>query len=67
MVPHRRGGITATGKSAPSSAMGHVNFCVGDDLFDEAVWPREPGWYSGPGDSLTAFKEILRRVANSHQ
>ena len=66
VVPHRRGASRPQGISALFGD-GHVNFCVGDDLFDEAVWPREPGWYNGPGDSLTAFKEILRRVANSHQ
>jgi prepilin-type N-terminal cleavage/methylation domain-containing protein len=66
VVPHRRGTSRPQGISALFGD-GHVSFCTGDDLFDETVWPRLPGWYNGPGDNLAAFNEILRRVAQDHQ
>lgn len=47
-------------------ADGHVNFCIGDDMFDPALWPMEPGWSNGPGDNKDAFINILR-VIQGHQ
>ena len=66
VVPHRRGSSKPQGLSALFGD-GHVNFCTGDDLFDEQVWPRQSDWYNGPGDNRQAFDEILRRIEQSHQ
>jgi hypothetical protein len=66
IVPHRRGSSAPQGITALFGD-GHATFCTGDDLFDPAVWPREPGWFNGPGDDRTAFDEILRRIEQGHR
>lgn len=47
-------------------ADGHVNFCIGDDIFDDSIWPQQSGWMNGPGDRKHAFLDILR-VIQGHQ
>lgn len=47
-------------------ADGHVNFCIGDDIFDDSLWPLEPGISNGPGDNKDVFLDILR-VIQGHQ
>jgi len=47
-------------------ADGHANFCIGDDIFDDAIWPQQTGWMNGPGDRKDAFLKILR-VIEGHQ
>jgi len=66
IVPHRRGTSKPQGVSALFGD-GHVRFCTGDDIFDEQLWPREPGWYNGPGDNRPVFDEILQRIEQNHQ
>jgi prepilin-type N-terminal cleavage/methylation domain-containing protein len=66
IVPHRRGTSKPQGISALFGD-GHARFCTGDDILDEELWPREPGWYNGPGDNRPVFDEILRRLELNHQ
>jgi prepilin-type N-terminal cleavage/methylation domain-containing protein len=66
IVPHRRGTSKPQGITALFGD-GHARFCTGDDIFDEELWPREPGWYNGPGDNRPVFDEILRRLELNHQ
>ncbi|MFQ6036164.1 MAG: type II secretion system protein [Sedimentisphaerales bacterium] len=66
VIPHRRGASMPQGVSVLFGD-GHVSFCVGQDIFDQDLWPRQPGWYNGPGDNREVFEEILRRLEQGHQ
>ena len=78
VIPHRKSRLavgTASGvpnvNNVPQGvtalfADGHVNFCIGDDIFDDAIWPQEDGWMNGPGDNKDAFLDILQ-VIQGHQ
>ena len=64
VIPHRKAAGT-TGDPQGISALfgdGHVAFCMGDDVFDKDLWPREDGVFNGPGNRQDVFLEILRRI-----
>lgn len=68
VVPHRKNRSDDSLPQGVSAlfADGHVNFCIGDDIFDDAIWPKESGVSNGPGDRKDVFVEILR-VIQRHQ
>jgi len=57
----------SSGGSLPPYFGRTLSVCTGDDILDERLWPREPGWYNGPGDNRPVFDEILRRIEHNHQ
>lgn len=78
VIPHRKARNSPSlspGQPNPGSvpqgvtalfADGHVNFCVGSDIFDKELWPLESGISNGPGNRKGAFLDILR-VIEGHQ
>jgi len=65
VIPHRVGdnpqGISAL------FGDGHVNFCIGEDLFDKDLWNPQAGVYNGPGNNTELFETLLRIVRISYQ
>ena len=65
VVPHRVGdrpqGVSAL------FGDGHVNFCMGVDLFENDIWPRLDGVYNGPGDNTEVFEALLKIIRLNHQ
>ena len=66
VIPHRAGEDRPQGVSALFGD-GHVNFCSGSDLFENDIWPRQDGWYNGPGDNKKAFEDLLRIIRVNYQ
>lgn len=66
VIPHRAGENRPVGVSALFGD-GHVNFCSGADLFENDIWPRQEGWYNGPGDNKKAFEDLLKIIRVNYQ
>jgi prepilin-type N-terminal cleavage/methylation domain-containing protein len=77
VVPHRKNRLAVANGDVPNKsnvpkgisavfADGHVTFCIGEDIFDENLWPLEGGFHNGPGDNKDVFLDILR-VIQGHQ
>lgn len=78
VIPHRkaRSAVSlAEGVPNPNSVPqgvtalftdGHVNFCIGNDIFEKDIWPLQSGYYNGPGNRVDDFQDILR-VIQGHQ
>ena len=65
VVPHQRSG-QPQGLTALFGD-GHVNFCIGDDIFAPDLWPRLPGYSNGPANQEELFKEIIKIIERNHQ
>jgi hypothetical protein len=46
---------------------GHVNFCIGDDIFAPDLWLRLPGYSNGPANQKELFKKIIKIIERNHQ
>ena len=72
VVPHRK---SRSAESQPQGvsvlfADGHVNFCIGEDIFSDETWDgrntHDNAFNDGPGDHKATFEKILR-VLQGHQ
>ena len=68
VVPHRTNRAASSSPQGISALFGdgHVNFCMGEDLFSQETWGacygKDSATSNGPGDRLTDFERILRVV-----
>ena len=61
VLPHKKGPDRPSGISTYFSD-GHTSFASSDYLFSDKCWPRQPGWWNGPGNSRQHFTEILQEL-----
>lgn len=68
VIPHRKNRGVSSAPQGVSALFsdGHVNFCMGDDLFSGDTWNNKnrsgDGYSNGPGDDTATFEKILRVI-----
>lgn len=64
VVPHRKANNVAAAPLGVTAIYtdGHATFCSDEYIFDKDIWMPDAAFDNGPGNRLSAFEEILRRL-----